>query len=107
MAEGGFDPCECVCSHEYAMRRLLNLVRYETQVFELGQLVFNHCVLILLSVSSRNVSSEIVGKRFDKESLGPNALAVCVLSEADKQDRVPGNTSWILFSVCLQFPSSL
>lgn len=27
MAEGGFDPCECVCSHEYAMRRLLNLLR--------------------------------------------------------------------------------
>ncbi|KAG7263866.1 hypothetical protein CRUP_001198, partial [Coryphaenoides rupestris] len=25
MAEGGFDPCECVCSHEYAMRRLINL----------------------------------------------------------------------------------
>lgn len=27
MAEGGFDPCECVCTHEYAMRRLLNLLR--------------------------------------------------------------------------------
>ncbi|XP_040043274.1 small integral membrane protein 14 [Gasterosteus aculeatus] len=27
MAEGGFDPCECVCSHEYAMRRLINLLR--------------------------------------------------------------------------------
>lgn len=26
MAEGGFDPCECVCTHEYAMRRLINLV---------------------------------------------------------------------------------
>ncbi|XP_061536021.1 small integral membrane protein 14 isoform X2 [Phycodurus eques] len=26
MAEGGFDPCECICSHEYAMRRLINLV---------------------------------------------------------------------------------
>nr|KAF6502738.1 small integral membrane protein 14 [Molossus molossus] len=25
MAEGGFDPCECVCSHEHAMRRLINL----------------------------------------------------------------------------------
>lgn len=47
MAEGGFDPCECVCSHEYAMRRLLNLVRHETQVFELGKLVFSHCILIL------------------------------------------------------------
>lgn len=35
MAEGGFDPCECVCSHEYAMRRLLNLVRYETQLLTL------------------------------------------------------------------------
>lgn len=47
MAEGGFDPCECVCSHEYAMRRLLNLVRHETQVFELGKLVLSHCILIL------------------------------------------------------------
>ncbi|XP_036187511.1 small integral membrane protein 14 isoform X1 [Myotis myotis] len=27
MAEGGFDPCECVCSHEHAMRRLINLVK--------------------------------------------------------------------------------
>ncbi|XP_061881975.1 small integral membrane protein 14 [Entelurus aequoreus] len=27
MAEGGFDPCECICSHEYAMRRLINLLR--------------------------------------------------------------------------------
>lgn len=26
MAEGGFDPCECICTHEYAMRRLINLV---------------------------------------------------------------------------------
>uniref|UniRef100_UPI00358F3CA4 small integral membrane protein 14 isoform X2 n=1 Tax=Myxine glutinosa TaxID=7769 RepID=UPI00358F3CA4 len=28
MAEGGFDPCECICSHEHAMRRLLNLLRH-------------------------------------------------------------------------------
>ncbi|XP_029008269.1 small integral membrane protein 14 [Betta splendens] len=27
MAEGGFDPCECVCTQEYAMRRLINLLR--------------------------------------------------------------------------------
>lgn len=27
MAEGGFDPCECICSHENAMRRLINLLR--------------------------------------------------------------------------------
>uniref|UniRef100_A0A8C2BHP8 Small integral membrane protein 14 n=2 Tax=Cyprinus carpio TaxID=7962 RepID=A0A8C2BHP8_CYPCA len=27
MAEGGFDPCECICSHEHAMRRLLSLLR--------------------------------------------------------------------------------
>lgn len=33
MAEGGFDPCECVCSHEYAMRRLLNLVRWNSDAF--------------------------------------------------------------------------
>ncbi|MBN3281958.1 SIM14 protein, partial [Polyodon spathula] len=26
MAEGGFDPCECICSHEHAMRRLINLL---------------------------------------------------------------------------------
>ena len=26
MAEGGYDPCECICTHEYAMRRLINLV---------------------------------------------------------------------------------
>ncbi|XP_029445091.1 small integral membrane protein 14 [Rhinatrema bivittatum] len=27
MAEGGFDPCECICSHDYAMRRLISLLR--------------------------------------------------------------------------------
>ncbi|KAM6972733.1 small integral membrane protein 14 [Aplochiton taeniatus] len=27
MADGDFDPCECICSHEHAMRRLLNLLR--------------------------------------------------------------------------------
>uniref|UniRef100_A0A3B4DBW0 Small integral membrane protein 14 n=1 Tax=Pygocentrus nattereri TaxID=42514 RepID=A0A3B4DBW0_PYGNA len=27
MAEGGFDPCECICSHEHAMQRLINLLR--------------------------------------------------------------------------------
>eukprot|EP00118_Oscarella_pearsei_P003057 m.12735 g.12735 ORF g.12735 m.12735 type:complete len:105 (+) comp24259_c0_seq2:68-382(+) len=28
MAEGGgWDPCECICSHEGAMRRLLSLLR--------------------------------------------------------------------------------
>ena len=26
MAEGGFDPCECICSHEGAMRRLISMV---------------------------------------------------------------------------------
>lgn len=26
MAEGGFDPCECIYSHEGAMRRLINMV---------------------------------------------------------------------------------
>lgn len=31
MAEGGFDPCECICSHEYAMRRLINLVSSKTE----------------------------------------------------------------------------
>ncbi|ESN99742.1 hypothetical protein HELRODRAFT_185806 [Helobdella robusta] len=27
MADGNFDPCECVWSHDAAMRRLLNLLR--------------------------------------------------------------------------------
>ncbi|XP_036438976.1 small integral membrane protein 14 [Colossoma macropomum] len=27
MAEGGFDPCECICSQEHAMQRLINLLR--------------------------------------------------------------------------------
>ncbi|XP_063076184.1 small integral membrane protein 14 [Engraulis encrasicolus] len=25
--EGGFDPCECICSHDHAMRRLIALLR--------------------------------------------------------------------------------
>lgn len=27
MADGGFDPCECVWNHEGAMQRLLNMLR--------------------------------------------------------------------------------
>jgi hypothetical protein len=27
MADGGFDPCECIWNHENAMRRLMNLLR--------------------------------------------------------------------------------
>ncbi|XP_013782563.1 small integral membrane protein 14-like [Limulus polyphemus] len=27
MADGGFDPCECVWSHEHAMQRLISLLR--------------------------------------------------------------------------------
>ncbi|XP_063130984.1 small integral membrane protein 14-like [Rattus norvegicus] len=27
MTEGGFDPCECICSHERTMRRLINRLR--------------------------------------------------------------------------------
>ncbi|KAG8516512.1 Small integral membrane protein 14 [Galemys pyrenaicus] len=34
MAEGGFDPCECVCSHEHAMRRLINLTCQEAQFWK-------------------------------------------------------------------------
>jgi len=27
MADGGFDPCECIWNHEHAMQRLINLLR--------------------------------------------------------------------------------
>lgn len=27
MADGGYDPCECIWSHEQAMRRLISLLR--------------------------------------------------------------------------------
>lgn len=27
MADGGFDPCECIWNHENAMQRLMNLLR--------------------------------------------------------------------------------
>lgn len=40
MAEGGFDPCECICSQEYAMRRLINLVSRTTDRISLW---FIHC----------------------------------------------------------------
>lgn len=30
MADEGFDPCECICTQEYAMRRLINLVSSRT-----------------------------------------------------------------------------
>ena len=33
MAEGGYDPCECVCGHEYAMRRLLSFVSLFVLIF--------------------------------------------------------------------------
>lgn len=27
MADGGFDPCQCIFSHEFALRRLISLLR--------------------------------------------------------------------------------
>lgn len=50
MAEGGFDPCECICTHEYAMRRLINLVSHRTEVLSPSlkilseKLDFNSCI---------------------------------------------------------------
>ena len=42
MADGGWDPCECIFNHEMAMRRLLSLLRnsqvdcFEAKVMEFG-----------------------------------------------------------------------
>lgn len=43
MAEGGFDPCECICSHEHAMRRLINLVRIIWEYLYLEVWLYRHC----------------------------------------------------------------
>ena len=29
MADGGFDPCDCIWNHENAMQRLMNLVSFK------------------------------------------------------------------------------
>jgi len=31
MADGNFDPCECVCSSQWAVRRLLSILRTSQQ----------------------------------------------------------------------------
>lgn len=49
MAEGGFDPCECVCTHEYAMRRLLNLVSKKKK-----------CIFPKISTSKKQILAEVV-----------------------------------------------
>ena len=42
MADGGWDPCECIFNHEMAMRRLLSLLRnsqvdcFQAKVMEFG-----------------------------------------------------------------------
>ena len=37
MADGGWDPCECIFNHEMAMRRLLSLLR-NSQVLGLNKI---------------------------------------------------------------------
>ena len=46
MADGNFDPCECVWSHDAAMQRLLNLVHtsFYLNIF-LCQKINNFCIL--------------------------------------------------------------
>ena len=48
MAEEGFDPCECVWSHEFAMRRLVALVSFKSLVEHF--IIFNdfECLSCLL-----------------------------------------------------------
>ncbi|KAG9479613.1 hypothetical protein GDO78_011569 [Eleutherodactylus coqui] len=42
MADGDFDPCECICSHDYAMRRLINLVRIMTYYLNGGTSILSY-----------------------------------------------------------------
>lgn len=66
MAEGGFDPCECICTHEYAMRRLINLVSHETEVL--------------------SPSLEILGEKLDFASCIPGMQHVVKISaEVEKK----------------------
>ena len=47
MADGGWDPCECIFNHEMAMRRLLSLLRssqvgcFQAKVVEFGIISFS------------------------------------------------------------------
>uniref|UniRef100_A0A8C7K1N3 Small integral membrane protein 14 n=1 Tax=Oncorhynchus kisutch TaxID=8019 RepID=A0A8C7K1N3_ONCKI len=41
MAEGGFDPCECICTQEHAMRRLISLVRVSVQESYAERIVYD------------------------------------------------------------------
>ena len=45
MADGGFDPCECIFNHEMAMRRLLSLLR-QSQSY----CTDNECLQVLLEI---------------------------------------------------------
>lgn len=67
MAEGGFDPCECICTHEYAMRRLINLVSHETEVLSL--------------------SLEILGEKLDFASCIPGMQHVKISAEVEKRSK--------------------
>jgi hypothetical protein len=63
----GFDPCECIFSHEMAMRRLLSLLR-QSQSY----CTDNECIQVgssVQSVSSIITISEVTGREdslFDK-----------------------------------------
>ncbi|MEE6462225.1 hypothetical protein FKM82_001525 [Ascaphus truei] len=52
MAEDNYDPCECICSHDYAMRRLINLLRQsqsyctDTECFQEREYLY-HCWHVL------------------------------------------------------------
>ncbi|XP_065891535.1 small integral membrane protein 14-like [Dysidea avara] len=51
MAEGGYDPCECICGHEHAMRRLLSFIQMSSSQSDCTQ---NQCFSNLFDGSDEN-----------------------------------------------------
>uniref|UniRef100_A0A672KCL6 Small integral membrane protein 14 n=1 Tax=Sinocyclocheilus grahami TaxID=75366 RepID=A0A672KCL6_SINGR len=47
MAEGGFDPCECICSHEHAMRRLISLVSSSSPFLSVFQISISNIIIYI------------------------------------------------------------
>ena len=52
MGDGGWDPCECICSHNGAMRRLLSLVRGDSFVRRVP--IGRDSLLFIFSFNRRN-----------------------------------------------------
>lgn len=105
MAEGGFDPCECVCTHEYAMRRLLNLVSKKKKKI---QLFLKISTFKAMPNRSCFCAHAVRGRLSVATSFKCVERGVSLSKQIKREGHEPWvTTSWFLLVVCLDKHSAL